>query len=147
MFLQLGQASQIPPFIAAREIYYKQQHANFYRTAAFAIGCSVALILTAVGECVVFGSLVYWMCGFIAEASYFLFFMLAMILANMVFCAWFFCVTAMSPNFNIAKSMSTFSIVFFIVFAGFVVPMGRIPAFLVWITGLIQSLGACVPWL
>ncbi|KAK1936666.1 ABC transporter G family member 29 [Phytophthora citrophthora] len=133
MFLQLGQASQIPSFIAAREIYYKQRRANFYRTAAFAIGCSVALIPTAVGECVVFGSLVYWMCGFIAEASYFLFFMLAMILTNMVFCAWFFCVTAMSPNFNIAKPMSTFSIVFFIVFAGFVVPMGRIPGFLVWV--------------
>ncbi|KAL3669599.1 hypothetical protein V7S43_004984 [Phytophthora oleae] len=133
MFLQLGQASQIPSFIAAREIYYKQRRANFYRTAAFAIGCSVALIPTAVGECVVFGSLVYWMCGFIAGASYFLFFMLAMILTNMVFCAWFFCVTAMSPNFNIAKPMSTFSIVFFIVFAGFVVPMGRIPGFLVWI--------------
>ncbi|GMF33344.1 unnamed protein product [Phytophthora lilii] len=133
MFLQLGQASQIPSFIAAREIYYKQRRANFYRTASFAIGCSVALIPTAVGECVVFGSLVYWMCGFIAEASYFLFFMLAMILTNMVFCAWFFCVTALSPNFNIAKPMSTFSIVFFIVFAGFVVPMGRIPNFLVFI--------------
>ncbi|KAG7386626.1 hypothetical protein PHYPSEUDO_015410 [Phytophthora pseudosyringae] len=133
MFLQLGQASQIPSFIAAREIYYKQRRANFYRTASFAIGCSVALIPTAVGECVVFGSLVYWMCGFIAEASYFLFFLLAMVLTNLVFCAWFFCVTAMSPNFNIAKPMSTFSIVFFIVFAGFVVPMGRIPGFLVWV--------------
>ncbi|KAE9034245.1 Pleiotropic drug resistance protein 1 [Phytophthora rubi] len=133
MFLQLGQASQIPSFIAAREIYYKQRRANFYRTASFAIGCSVALIPTAMGECIVFGSIVYWMCGFIAEASYFLFFMLTMILTNMVFCAWFFCVTAMSPNFNIAKPMSTFSIVFFIVFAGFVVPMERIPAFLVWI--------------
>jgi ABC-type multidrug transport system ATPase subunit/ABC-type multidrug transport system permease subunit len=133
MFLQLGQASQIPSFIAAREIYYKQRRANFYRTASFAIGCSVALIPTAVGECVVFGSLVYWMCGFIAEASYFLFFLLAMVLTNMVFCAWFFCVTAMSPNFNIAKPMSTFSITFYVVFAGFVVPLGRIPAFLVWI--------------
>ncbi|RLN64684.1 hypothetical protein BBJ29_009861, partial [Phytophthora kernoviae] len=123
MFLQLGQASQIPSFIAAREIYYKQRRANFYRTASFALGCSVALIPTAMGECLVFGSLVYWLCGFIADASCFLFFMLCMILTNMVFCAWFFCVTAMSPNFNIAKPMSTFSIVFFIVFAGFVVPM------------------------
>ncbi|RLN88182.1 hypothetical protein BBJ28_00009644 [Nothophytophthora sp. Chile5] len=133
MFLQLGQASQIPSFIASREIYYKQRRANFYRTSSFALGCSVALVPTAVAECLVFGSLVYWLCGFIGQASAFVLYMVIMILTNLVFCAWFFCLTAMSPNFNIAKPMSTFSIVFFIVFAGFVVPMGQIPDFLVWV--------------
>ncbi|RLN96175.1 hypothetical protein BBJ28_00026258, partial [Nothophytophthora sp. Chile5] len=133
MFLALGQASQTPAFIAAREIYYKQRRANFYRTSSFAIACLVALVPTAVTECLVFGSLVYWLCGFIAEASYFLLFMLFMILTNLALCGWFFTLTAMSPNFNIAKPMSTFSIVFYVVFAGFVVPMGRLPDFLVWI--------------
>ncbi|OWZ08658.1 ABC transporter, partial [Phytophthora megakarya] len=133
MFLALGQSSQTPGFIAAREIYYKQRRANFYRTSSFAIASLVALVPTSVAECIVLGSLTYWLGGFIAEIGYFLVFMLFIILTNLTLCGWFFTLAAMSPNLNIIKPMTTLSIVFYIVFAGFVVPMGRIPDFLVWI--------------
>ncbi|KAE9030309.1 hypothetical protein PR003_g10165 [Phytophthora rubi] len=133
MFLALGQSSQTPGFIAAREIYYKHRRANFYRTSSFAIASLVALVPTTVAECIVLGSLVYWMCGFIAEVGYFLLFMLFIILTNLTLCGWFFTLAAMSPNLNIVKPLTTFSIVFYIIFAGFVVPMGRIPDFLVWV--------------
>ncbi|POM65555.1 Pleiotropic drug resistance protein ABC Superfamily [Phytophthora palmivora] len=133
MFLALGQSSQTPGFIAAREIYYKQRRANFYRTSSFTIASLVALVPTSVAECIILGSVVYWMCGFIAQVGYFLLFMLFIILTNLTLCGWFFTLAAMSPNLNIVKPMTTFSIVFYIVFAGFVVPMGRIPGFLVWI--------------
>ncbi|KAL3669606.1 hypothetical protein V7S43_004991 [Phytophthora oleae] len=73
------------------------------------------------------------MCGFVAQVGYFLLFMLFLILTNLTLCGWFFTLAAMSPNLNIVKPMTTFSIVFYIVFAGFVVPMGRIPDFLVWV--------------
>ncbi|KAG6622615.1 pleiotropic drug resistance protein ABC superfamily [Phytophthora cinnamomi] len=133
MFLALGQSSQTPGFIAARDIYYKQRRANFYRTSSFAIASLVALVPTSVAECIVLGSLVYWMCGFIAEVGYFLLFMLFITLTNLTLCGWFFTLAAMSPNLNIVKPMTTFSIVFYIVFAGFVVPMGRLPDFLLWL--------------
>ncbi|KAK1936672.1 Pleiotropic drug resistance protein 3 [Phytophthora citrophthora] len=133
MFLALGQSSQTPGFIAAREIYYKQRRANFYRSTSFAIAALAALVPTSVAECIILGSLVYWMCGFIAQVGYFLLFMLFLILTNLTLCGWFFTLAAISPNLNIVKPMTTFSIVFYIVFAGFVVPMGRIPDFLVWI--------------
>ncbi|GMF48964.1 unnamed protein product [Phytophthora fragariaefolia] len=133
MFLALGQSSQTPGFIAAREIYYKHRRANFYRTSSFAIASLVALVPTSVAECIVLGSIVYWMCGFITEVGYFLLFMLFIILTNLTLCGWFFTLAATSPNLNIVKPMTTFSIVFYIVFAGFVVSMGRIPDFLVWI--------------
>uniref|UniRef100_H3GXR5 ABC transporter domain-containing protein n=1 Tax=Phytophthora ramorum TaxID=164328 RepID=H3GXR5_PHYRM len=133
MFLALGQASQMPVFVASRDIYYKHRRANFYRSLSFGIASLAALFPTAAAESVVFGTLVYWMCGFIAETSYFLLFLLCMILTNLALCAWFFTLTAMSPNFNIAKPMSTFSITFYVVFAGFVVPKSQLPYFLVWI--------------
>jgi len=133
MFLAMGQASQTPVFIAAREIYYKHRRANFYRTSSFAIACLTALVPSAIVECLVFSSFVYWMCGFVAGAGYFFLFLLCMVLTNLALCAWFFTLTAMSPNFNIAKPMSTFSITFYVVFAGFIVPRSQIPDFFIWI--------------
>uniref|UniRef100_H3H1B4 ABC transporter domain-containing protein n=1 Tax=Phytophthora ramorum TaxID=164328 RepID=H3H1B4_PHYRM len=133
MFLAMGQASQTPVFIAAREIYYKHRRANFYRTSSFAIACLTALVPTAIVECLVFSSFVYWMCGFVAGAGYFLLFLLCMVLTNLALCAWFFTLTAMAPNFNIAKPMSTFSITFYVVFAGFIVPRSQIPDFFIWL--------------
>ncbi|GMF42249.1 unnamed protein product [Phytophthora lilii] len=133
MFLAMGQASQTPVFIAAREIYYKHRRANFYRTSSFAIACLTALVPSAIVECLVFVCFVYWMCGFVAQVSYFLLFLLCMVLTNLALCAWFFTLTAMAPNFNIAKPLSTFSITFYVVFAGFIVPRSQIPAFFVWI--------------
>eukprot|EP00644_Phytophthora_capsici_P012746 jgi/Phyca11/577680/estExt2_Genewise1.C_PHYCAscaffold_2320005 len=133
MFLAMGQASQTPVFIAAREIYYKHRRANFYRTSSFAIACLTALVPSAVVECLVFSSFVYWMCGFVSGVGYFLYFLLCMVLTNLALCGWFFTLTAMAPNFNIAKPLSTFSITFYVVFAGFIVPRSRIPDFFVWI--------------
>ncbi|ETK90757.1 hypothetical protein L915_05525 [Phytophthora nicotianae] len=133
MFLAMGQASQTPVFVAAREIYYKQRRANFYRTSSFAIACLTALVPYAVLECLVFSCFVYWMCGFVSGVGYFLFFLLCMVLTNLALCAWFFTLTAMAPNFNIAKPCSTFSITFYVVFAGFIVPRSQIPSFFVWI--------------
>ncbi|OWY98454.1 Pleiotropic drug resistance protein transporter [Phytophthora megakarya] len=120
-FLAIGQASQTPVFVAAREIYYKQRRANFYRAQSFSIACLSALLPMVVVECVIFGSLVYWLCsGFIAEAGYFLLFLLCLILTNLALCGWFLTLTAMSPNFNVAKPMTTFSISFYVVFGGFI---------------------------
>lgn len=133
MFLALGQASQIPAFLTARAIYYKQRRANFYRTSSFVLASSIALAPQAAIETLVFGSLVYWLCGFIPTAAGYILFLFLMLATNLVFCAWFFLLTAICPTFNVAKPMSTFSIVFFQVFAGFVVPRGQLPPYLVWL--------------
>ncbi|KAL3669611.1 hypothetical protein V7S43_004996 [Phytophthora oleae] len=133
MFLALGQASQMPVFVASRDIYYKHQRANFYRSLSFGIASLAALFPPAAAESIVFGTFVYWMVGFVTEASYYLLFLLCMILTNLALCAWFFTLTAMSPNFNIAKPMPTFSISLYVLFAGFVVPRSQLPDFLVWI--------------
>ncbi|KAI9907974.1 hypothetical protein PsorP6_016652 [Peronosclerospora sorghi] len=133
MFLARGQASQTPVFVAAREIYYKQRRANFYRTSSFAIASLIALVPAAAAESFVFGCFVYWMCGFVAEVKYFVFFVLCMFLTNLALCGWFFALTAIAPNFNIAKPCSTFTNALYVIFAGYVIPKNQLPSFLVWI--------------
>ncbi|KAJ8556628.1 hypothetical protein ON010_g9337 [Phytophthora cinnamomi] len=133
LFLSLGQASQIPTFMEARSIFYKQRGANFYRTSAWVIANSVALVPQALGEILVFATLVYWMCGFAATASAYIIYLILLLLTNLVFASWFFCLSAMSPNLDIAKPMSTFSIVFFILFAGFVITKDQTPGWFIWV--------------
>eukprot|EP00644_Phytophthora_capsici_P014051 jgi/Phyca11/539268/estExt2_Genewise1Plus.C_PHYCAscaffold_30168 len=133
LFLALGQVSQIPTFMAARDVFYKQRGANFFPTAAYVLACSVAQVPMAIAESLIFGSMVYWMCGFVATAGAFICYMILLILTNLVFSSWFFLLTALSPDFHIAKPFATFTVVFFILFAGFVMAKSTMPGWFVWI--------------
>ncbi|KAF4315195.1 hypothetical protein BBO99_00008563 [Phytophthora kernoviae] len=143
LFMSLSQASQIPVFMEAREIFYKQRGANFYQTAAYVVAYSLALIPPSVFEIIIFGSLVYWMCGFVANVGAYIIYLCLLTLTNLVLSTWFFALTALCPNLDIAKPMSTFSIVFIIIFAGFVQPKNEIPDYLVWIYW-INPIGWCM---
>ncbi|RLN13748.1 hypothetical protein BBJ28_00017786 [Nothophytophthora sp. Chile5] len=133
LFLALGQVSQVPTFMASRDVFYKQRGANFFPTSAYVLACSVAQVPLALAESIVFGSMVYWMCGFVGEVGAFVCYLVLLVLTNLVFAAWFFVLTAISPDFHIAKPVSTFSIAFFIQFAGFVMTKNTIPDWFIWI--------------
>ncbi|KAE9346683.1 ABC transporter G family member 34 [Phytophthora fragariae] len=133
MFMSLGQTAQVPTFYAAREVFYKQRSANFYRAASFAIANSLALIPQAVAESLVFGSLVYWMAGLVSHAGHFVIFLILLVQTNLVYASWFFCLTAICPSFNIAKPMSTFTLSIFNLFGGFVMAKNVIPDWLIWV--------------
>uniref|UniRef100_H3H0T1 ABC transporter domain-containing protein n=1 Tax=Phytophthora ramorum TaxID=164328 RepID=H3H0T1_PHYRM len=133
MFMSLGQTAQVPTFYAAREVFYKQRSANFYRAASFAIANSLALIPQAVAEGLVFGSLVYWMTGLVEHVGHFVVFLILLVQTNLVYASWFFCLTAICPSFNIAKPMSTFTLSIFNLFGGFVMAKNVIPDWLIWV--------------
>ncbi|GMF40399.1 unnamed protein product [Phytophthora lilii] len=132
LFLALGQVSQVPTFMASRDVFYKQRGANFFPTSAYVLACSVAQVPLALAESIVFGTMVYWMCGFTSTAGAFICYMILLVLTNLVFAAWFFLLTAAAPDFHIAKPGSTFSIAFFILFAGFVMTKSTMPGWFVW---------------
>uniref|UniRef100_K3WZM1 ABC transporter domain-containing protein n=2 Tax=Globisporangium ultimum (strain ATCC 200006 / CBS 805.95 / DAOM BR144) TaxID=431595 RepID=K3WZM1_GLOUD len=133
LFLSLGQASQIPTFIFARDIFYKHRAANFYRTSSYVLACSVSQLPLAIGESLIFGSLVYWMCGFVATAQAYIVYLVLLILTNLAFAACFFFLAAIAPDLHIAKPMSMIAILFFVLFAGFVIARSQMPDYFVWI--------------
>ncbi|ETP31131.1 hypothetical protein F442_19983 [Phytophthora nicotianae P10297] len=133
MFVSLGQQAQIPIFMAAREVFYKQRRANFFRTASFVLSNSVSQIPLGLAESLIFGSIVYWMCGYVPTVEAFLFFELTMFLTNLAMTSWFFFLSCASPNLNVAYPVSVVSILFFVVFAGFVITKDQIPDYLIWI--------------
>jgi ABC-type multidrug transport system ATPase subunit/ABC-type multidrug transport system permease subunit len=133
MFMALSQASQVPIFMEAREVFYKQRGANFYQTVSYVVAYSIALMPPSLGEILIFGSMVYWMCGFVAEAGAYFIYLALLCLTNLVLTTWFFSLAAWCPNLDVAKPTASFATVFIIIFAGFVQPKNQIPPYLIWI--------------
>ncbi|KAG7388652.1 hypothetical protein PHYPSEUDO_011979 [Phytophthora pseudosyringae] len=132
MFLSMGQSSQLPVFMANREIFYKQRGANFYRTSSYVLANSVGGIPLSLAETVIFGTLVYWLCGFAAEAGLFILFEMVLLLSNLAMGSWFFFLSSVCSHENIATPLCMMSILIFIIFAGFIVTTDEIPAYLIW---------------
>ncbi|KAL3668484.1 hypothetical protein V7S43_006567 [Phytophthora oleae] len=121
MFLSLGQGSQIPVYIASRDIFYKQRRANFFRTGSYILATTVSQIPLAFAETVIFGSIVYWVCGFAAQVELFVIFLIVLFVANLAMGMWFFFLAGVCPNDNVVMPVGMVSILCFIIFAGFVI--------------------------
>ncbi|KAL3661159.1 hypothetical protein V7S43_013768 [Phytophthora oleae] len=132
-FVAFGQQSQIPMIMAARDVFYKQRRANFFRTSSFVLGNSVSQIPLGIAESLVFGSMVYWMCGYVATFEAFLIFELMLFLTNLAMASWFFFLSCASPNLNVATPISMVSVLLFLMFAGFTITKEQIPGYLIWI--------------
>ncbi|EGZ18568.1 pleiotropic drug resistance protein ABC superfamily [Phytophthora sojae] len=133
LFLSLGQASQLPTFMAAREIFYKQRGSNFFRTASYVVANSVSQQPLCITETLIFGTLVYWMCGFVSEILEFLLFLLVLFMTNFGLGPFFFVLTAAAPDINIATPISMASTLIFIIFAGFIITESQIPSYFIWL--------------
>ncbi|POM63710.1 ABC Superfamily [Phytophthora palmivora] len=132
MFLSMGQSSQIPTYLAERDIFYKQRGANFFRTGSYVLATSVSQIPLAVVETTIFGSLVYWVCGFVSEVKLFIIFEIILLLSNLSMGMWFFFLAAIGRNGNIATPLGMVSVLIFVVFAGFIVTKSQIPDYFTW---------------
>eukprot|EP00644_Phytophthora_capsici_P019764 jgi/Phyca11/512156/fgenesh2_kg.PHYCAscaffold_341_\ len=131
--LSLGQSAQIPTVMAAREVFYKQRRANFFRTASYVLSSSASQLPSIVLGTAVFGSIVYWMCGFVDTIGAFFLFLLMLGITSAAFSAFFFFLASAAPNYSVANPISSVSILFFILFGGFVITKDQIPDYLIWV--------------
>ncbi|GMF25070.1 unnamed protein product [Phytophthora lilii] len=135
LFLGLGQSALLIIYFDARAVFYKQRAANFYRTISYVLATSLVQIPIAIMETLVFGSLTYWMSGFVADVPSFFVFELILLLTIMVFSGVFFFLSAAMPNLHIAEPVAMVALLFFVLFAGFIVSKDQIPdglMFLYW---------------
>jgi len=129
----LGQVAWIVTFYDARVVFYKQRAASFFRTSSYVLATMLVQFPLAVMETAVFGSLVYWLGGFVYELSAFLVFELFLLLILLVFLSLVFLLAAASPNLSIAEPAAMVCVLFYVLFAGFIVPKDQIPSWLVWL--------------
>jgi len=84
-------------------------------------------------ETIVFGCLIYWMCGFTATALEFILYEIILLLTSVMFGAWYFLLVTIAPNTYVAMPLAMLSVLFYVLFAGFVVPREQIPDYLIWL--------------
>jgi ABC-type multidrug transport system ATPase subunit len=132
LFLGLGQSALLVIYFDARAVFYKQRAANFYRTISYVLATSMVQVPVAVVETLLFGSLTYWMSGFVADVPSFFVFELFLLLIIMVFSGVFFFLSAAMPNLHIAEPVAMVALLFFVMFAGFIVSKDQIPDWLMW---------------
>ncbi|GLE01511.1 hypothetical protein PINS_up010341 [Pythium insidiosum] len=130
LFVGIAQASQIAPIMASRQVFYKQRQANFYRTPSYVIAWASSQLPVSMIETIAFGSLVYWMCGFVSDIGAYILFLVLLLATNVTFSSWFFFIGSISPNLNVAQPIAMLSIMIFALFSGFVITRDQIPAFI-----------------
>jgi ABC-type multidrug transport system ATPase subunit/ABC-type multidrug transport system permease subunit len=132
LFLSMGQAAQVPTFVEARSVFYKQRGANFFRSLAYVLASSLTQIPLAITETLIFGSIVYWMGGYVVLADRFLSFLTTLFLCQMWFTSFFFFISAAAPSITIAQPVMMVCILFCVLFGGFLLSKNDIPDYFVW---------------
>ncbi|TMW67542.1 hypothetical protein Poli38472_011162 [Pythium oligandrum] len=133
MFMSMGQISELPTFFAGRDVFYKQRGSNFIRSSTYVISFQLSKIPLSVVEAIVFGTFIYWLCGFVKDAAAYCMFMFLLFLSNMTFASYFFFLSTICKDIHIGKPLSMLSIGIFVVFAGFIVSKDQLPDYFVWI--------------
>ncbi|KAF1323093.1 Atp-binding protein, partial [Globisporangium splendens] len=132
LYLALTQSPMLPVYFSARDVFYKQRRANFFRTSSFALSVTMSQIPLTFVESVVFGTIVYWMCGFVPTAGAYLLFEVLLFLTNLSFSAYFFFLSCATPDVHVAKPLGLTTLLVCIVFSGFVVTHDHIPDYFIW---------------
>ncbi|POM67393.1 ABC Superfamily, partial [Phytophthora palmivora] len=133
MFLSMSQASQVPTFMDARSVFYKQRGANFFRSSAYVLATSITQVPLGILETVVFGTIVYWCGGYVALADRFIVFLVTLFLCQMWFTSFIFFLSSGLPNLTIAQPVMNVCVLFFVLFGGFLITRGNIPDYMIWI--------------
>ncbi|KAJ8569442.1 hypothetical protein ON010_g5819 [Phytophthora cinnamomi] len=133
MYLALVQTPMLPVYFAARDVFYKQRRANFYRTASYVVSVSVSQIPLTLVESIVFGTFVYWMGGFVQTVGAYILFEVLLFLTNLAFSAFFFYISCVTVDVHVAKPLAMVSLLIAILFSGFVVTRTQLPDWFIWV--------------
>jgi ABC-type multidrug transport system ATPase subunit/ABC-type multidrug transport system permease subunit len=133
LHILLGTTTSTPDDIDGRPIHYKHADANFYQTAAFAIGRTISTLPQRAIEIVAFGIPVYWMVGLDASAKSFFIYLAVVLSYTFTLKIMYGIIAQILPNKQNVLSFGTFLVLVFSLFGGFIVYPTEIPWYFTWI--------------
>lgn len=137
-FVALGAMMKVPAQFETRSIYYKQQDGNFFPTWTYVLGRSLAGIPTALTDCILFGTIIYWFVGLAnprdgaSVANYFVFILLVFVTSlgtGLIFSVF----SAMVKDRPTSQACMTLMVVILVLFSGFTVQPDLIPNYWIWV--------------
>jgi ABC-type multidrug transport system ATPase subunit len=129
MFVAMGNLAQLPVMFKVRPVFYKQRQARFFPTKAYVAAFTLSRLAVSLLEAVVFGSLVYFMCGLALDITRYLTFISLLFCLNIAVGSFFRFVGSLAPDLATASPLAGFCVVFFVVYAGYLITKNNIPAF------------------
>eukprot|EP00403_Amphidinium_massartii_P008428 CAMPEP_0178426162 /NCGR_PEP_ID=MMETSP0689_2-20121128/29096_1 /TAXON_ID=160604 /ORGANISM="Amphidinium massartii, Strain CS-259" /LENGTH=1373 /DNA_ID=CAMNT_0020047847 /DNA_START=36 /DNA_END=4154 /DNA_ORIENTATION=+ len=134
MNFALGGMSTLPDGFDQRAVFYKQRDSNFYRTLAYSIAQNVVNFPVTIIKVLVFVSIIYWASS-LSDANggmHYLYFMAVCILLDFAMGQYFKVLIAVLPGYDAATPVAAVSVLFMVIFSGFIIAAEEIPEYWVW---------------
>ncbi|KAJ2907616.1 ATP-binding cassette transporter snq2, partial [Coemansia aciculifera] len=133
LFNSLAAQAEIPKAITGREVVYKHKSFAMYHPGALSFAQTVVDIPFMILQIILFSCILYWATGLTATAAQFFVFMLYLFVGCLCLTAFFRLVGNISPNVDIAHTLSGVSLLFMILYVGYLIPPASMHGYFKWI--------------
>ena len=133
MYGAFANLSELPVAAEARAVVTKQLDSSFYPTLPYIFSVVFLSLPLLVVESITFGTLMYWLPGFVPDAGRYFFWLFLLFCSSLALSTFFRTISYVTPNPDVARQLDFPFILLFVIFGGFLIPYSEIPHWLVWI--------------
>ncbi|KAJ1642731.1 ATP-binding cassette transporter snq2 [Coemansia asiatica] len=133
LFNSLTSLAEIPRAVTGRQVVYKHKALALYHPAALSLAQTAVDMPFMLVQIVVFGSILYWATFLQRTGGHFLAFLLFLFMGCLCLTAFFRLVGNVSPNVDVGHTISGISLLFLILYVGYLIPPGKMHHYFKWI--------------
>ncbi|KAI9502704.1 ABC-2 type transporter-domain-containing protein [Coemansia spiralis] len=133
LFNSLTAQTEIPKAITGREVVYKHKSFAMYHPAALSLAQTVVDIPFMLLQIVIFSCILYFSTGLERTAGHFFTFLLYLIVGCLCLTAFFRLIGNVSPNIDVAHTLSGICLLFMILLVGYLQPPRSMHPWFKWI--------------
>ncbi|KAJ1898592.1 ATP-binding cassette transporter snq2 [Kickxella alabastrina] len=133
LFNSLTSMAEIPRAVTGRQVVYKHKALAMYHPAALSLAQTVVDMPFMVFQIIIFGSILYWATYLQRTGGHFLAFLLYLYMGCLCLTAFFRLVGNISPNVDIGHTISGISLLFLILYVGYLIRPGYMHHYFKWI--------------
>lgn len=120
-------------------LLFSSTSANFYSALSYVIGKALSNVPQMLVDALFLGSLVYWMVGFVPQASAFIIFLCLFFLFNLMMSQLFELFASCSPSKSVYLATATVAIFANLVMSGYIVSPQILPKWWIWLYYCVPS--------
>ncbi|KAJ2840855.1 ATP-binding cassette transporter snq2, partial [Coemansia sp. 'formosensis'] len=133
LFNSLTSLSEIPKAATGRQVVYKHKALAMYHPAALSLAQTINDLPFSLFQVLVFGSILYWATGLQRTGGHFLAFLLFLYIGCLCLTAFFRLIGNASPNVDVGHTVSGISLLFMILYVGYLIPPQSMHHYFKWI--------------
>ncbi|KAJ2724461.1 ATP-binding cassette transporter snq2 [Coemansia sp. Benny D115] len=133
LFNSLTSLSEIPKAVTGRQVVYKHKALAMYHPAALSLAQTLVDMPFMLLQILVFGSILYWATFLQRTGGHFLAFLLFLYVGCLCLTAFFRLIGNISPNVDVGHTISGVSLLFLILYVGYLIPPGLMHHYFKWI--------------